>query len=200
MKKLVFDLDGTLVDPMPRDYLLYRDIMAELGHEVLPRDEYWALRRESSDLQLLLAMTAQGDLMFDFLRLRGVRSELTTYLIHDAVLPNVHRTLGELEQRYELHLMTSRRNEVTAVEQLQRLDLRRYFESVILTAGPKQPALVALGDIALVVGDTEHDVAPAQALNIPVVALTTGIRSRTFLERLRPTHTFDDIASILEVA
>lgn len=45
-----------------------------------------------------------------------------------------------------------------------------------------------LGADCAMVGDTEADVLAAQAVGIPVIALTCGIRSEAYLQRLKPDH------------
>jgi phosphoglycolate phosphatase-like HAD superfamily hydrolase len=48
---------------------------------------------------------------------------------------------------------------------------------------------------AWMVGDTEADILAGQALNIPTIALTCGIRSQTYLQRFVPTYVHRDLAS-----
>jgi phosphoglycolate phosphatase-like HAD superfamily hydrolase len=48
---------------------------------------------------------------------------------------------------------------------------------------------------AWMVGDTEADVLAGQQLGIPTIALTCGIRSRSYLQRLEPTRIHADLLS-----
>lgn len=48
---------------------------------------------------------------------------------------------------------------------------------------------------AWMIGDTEADILAGQAMNIPTIALTCGIRSQTYLQNFRPTHFHTDLAS-----
>ncbi|MBW4519233.1 MAG: HAD family hydrolase [Scytolyngbya sp. HA4215-MV1] len=46
---------------------------------------------------------------------------------------------------------------------------------------------------AWMVGDTEADILAGQAVGIPTIALTCGIRSRFYLKKFNPTHVYSDL-------
>ncbi len=46
---------------------------------------------------------------------------------------------------------------------------------------------------AWMVGDTEADILAAQALSIPCIALTCGIRSQLYLKKFQPNHICSDL-------
>ncbi|MBE9180773.1 HAD family hydrolase [Oculatella sp. LEGE 06141] len=48
---------------------------------------------------------------------------------------------------------------------------------------------------AWMVGDTEADILAGQAVGIPTIGLTCGIRSRSYLERFSPDHIHSDLLS-----
>lgn len=48
---------------------------------------------------------------------------------------------------------------------------------------------------AWMIGDTEADILAGQALGMPTIALTCGIRSQAYLQRFMPTHVHPDLAS-----
>ncbi|MEW6491035.1 MAG: HAD hydrolase-like protein [Cyanobacteriota bacterium] len=48
---------------------------------------------------------------------------------------------------------------------------------------------------AWMIGDTEADILAGQALSIPTIALTCGIRSRMYLKQFKPTHIHTDLLS-----
>lgn len=51
----------------------------------------------------------------------------------------------------------------------------------------------------LFVGDTEVDIETAKGLNIPVVAVTWGFRSKSNLEKLKPDYLVDSPAELIEL-
>jgi phosphoglycolate phosphatase len=48
------------------------------------------------------------------------------------------------------------------------------------------------------IGDTEADILAGQALAIPTIAVTCGIRSRRYVERLQPTCILSDLVSAVQ--
>ena len=48
----------------------------------------------------------------------------------------------------------------------------------------------------LVVGDTEEEITAARTLNLPVVAVLTGLRDRPFLEALQPDLIVPSVAEL----
>ncbi|MEM9452323.1 MAG: HAD family hydrolase [Cyanobacteria bacterium P01_E01_bin.6] len=46
---------------------------------------------------------------------------------------------------------------------------------------------------AWMVGDTEADICAGQALGMPTVAITTGVRSPSYLKKFNPSYTFDTL-------
>ena len=48
---------------------------------------------------------------------------------------------------------------------------------------------------AWMIGDTEADVLAGQSLGVPTIALTCGIRSRSYLQQLEPTRIHTDLLS-----
>jgi phosphoglycolate phosphatase-like HAD superfamily hydrolase len=87
----------------------------------------------------------------------------------------------------------------TLVEEVERLDLTRWFTSIITSPGNKTEAISKLCNVKAVVGDTEHDILPAKRLGILAIGVSTGIRSRDALERLNPDHVFDQLTGVLGV-
>jgi phosphoglycolate phosphatase-like HAD superfamily hydrolase len=49
--------------------------------------------------------------------------------------------------------------------------------------------------LAWMIGDTEADILAGQAVGIPTIALTCGIRSQSYLERFTPTRIHRDLLS-----
>jgi phosphoglycolate phosphatase-like HAD superfamily hydrolase len=200
---IVFDLDGTLVDVAARDYAVYRDVLVEDGWTPLPCSEYWPLRRERTPLPDVLACTVPDATAYlaGFVVRRAARYESPRYLDLDTVLPEVATTLAGLAERYACVLITARRDAGSTRSQLDALDLARYFQAVHVADGNKAVPLRTLHRVALVVGDTEHDICLARDHGYPSFAVSTGMRSRQFLAAGRPTYLADglgDLAAVLQ--
>lgn len=200
MQNLVFDLDGTLIDVSRRDYQLYITGMLDIREDALDFETYWSLRRQAmSMLDIFRRHGIPEHALQYYLIARDARAEHVDFLVHDAVLENTHRVLSECCQRYECHLLSARHNEINMHAQIDRLDLSKYFKSAQLTKGPKLEALSRMQNVCAVIGDSEYDINPAKSLGLRSIAVTTGYRSREFLEALVPDHVFDDIGDVLSV-
>lgn len=198
---VVFDLDGTLVDVAVRDFAVYRDLLVEDGLMPLSFEQYWPLRREATALPTVLAHSSPEPIAYlpDFVARRSVRYETAPYLHMDVLLPEVARTLAAVGERYDCVLITSRTNAATTESQLSTLDLPRYFCAVHIANGDKAVALRTLAGVVLVVGDTEHDIRLGHDHGYPSFAVTTGIRSRRFLNDAGATYVADRLADVLDV-
>jgi phosphoglycolate phosphatase-like HAD superfamily hydrolase len=130
---------------------------------------------------------------------RAANYETSPYLELDVVLPGVGPTLRAVGERYDCVLITSRTNAVSAQQQLFLLALPDYFKAVHIANGDKSIPLRALRSVALVVGDTEHDIRLASDHGYPSFAVTTGIRSRRFLANAGPTYIGDQLWGVLDV-
>jgi phosphoglycolate phosphatase-like HAD superfamily hydrolase len=99
------------------------------------------------------------------------------------------------------YILSMRMDETAMRAQLHTLGLSSFFRDAVAVMGrSKHEALSKIPDACCIVGDTEHDIVAGQAFSMTTIAVTTGIRSREYLETLRPTHIVDDIIDVLDIA
>lgn len=204
---VIFDLDGTLIDVSKRHYAVYRDVLAELRGRALPLERYWELKREQARWPEILEASGLDDREAGaFVAEFRERIELPRYLALDAVFSFTHDVIQTLAS-HDIHLVTLRRSAFALQEQLSRLDLVRQFTTVLSDDG-ENGALASKVELirriprrtrALVVGDTEADVAAARQLDALAVAVTSGIRSANALMRSEPDLLVEDIRSVPEI-
>lgn len=195
--QLVIDFDGTLVDAGPRDYHIYLDVMGALGRPTLDFQTYWPLRRESTPLAQLLGDPTIVD---DYVKTRLAICENDLYLDLNEPFRGVDATLQRLREDYDLHLVSSRFDRIALLAELDRMRLRHRFVAVTTTTEGKIEVFRRLEGVVAVIGDTEHDVKPAKELGIKSIAVSSGIRSRKFLESLQPDvilESFNEVPSAL---
>jgi phosphoglycolate phosphatase len=195
---IVFDLDGTLIDARARLYRLFQHLAPE---SPLSFSEYWAFKRRGLSNAHLLA----DELVWDEAAIVGFTREwmrlieAPEFLALDEPMPGVADALARLAERAELHLCTARQLPAAAAAQLQRLGLRRWFKTVLVTEqhDDKQSVLARQlpqlrpGD--WMVGDTGKDMQAGRALGLRTCAVLSGFLDRDTLLLYRPDLVLDTV-------
>ena len=194
MNSLWFDLDGTLLDVSHRHYAVYCAVLGQWNETPLGFDEYWRAKREGN-VPVSQANTEE------FKRLWLEWIERRDLLRLDRVLPGARELLGTLGRENKLTLVTLRQSPEALREQLQRLELDRAFSKVLTARGgaEEKARLIRQGGAAptgWLIGDTEADVMAAKLAGLKSCTVTWGLRSRAFLEKLKPDSLADDFSGV----
>jgi len=203
MNVLVSDLDGTLIDIRRRDYCAYVHALAQIGEEPMAEDAFWMARREGTRIVDFLSdrVTADGrDAVLNAFVDVVESDELLGLdpLFGDTVpFLTAARTSG-----WQIVVCTLRRRPEAAERQIESLGLRTLVGDVcVLEHGEEGPKAATLMHYApartVMVGDTESDIASARRAGVPVYAVTTGVRGRTFLEQHGPDVIADSLTELL---
>lgn len=210
---LLFDFDGTLVDVSRKYYATYVSFVRKHDGRVLPFEEYWPAKRAGiGESELLrrsgLERVAGADLR-DHVR---ATIEEPAQLALDRPFEATVRTLSTLSGNHPCHLVSMRRNHDRLLEQVERLELRRFFASVIRPSSfpddPGMPAGRAKADTlrgldvarpALIVGDSGMDILAGQALGIRTCGVTTGVRDAQCLLAYRPDYVLDALEQLIPI-
>lgn len=207
--KIFFDLDGTLIDVAPRHYRVYCEVTESFGGKPMDQQEYWSLKRDKTKWPALL--TASGlpvDIEFEYLKKFISKIEDPRYLDMDQLYPGAIETLTKLSSAGECYLVSLRRNEQNLLGELSRLGLTKFFSEILSghsenDGSDVKTAIIQkkLGDDrGVIIGDTEADILTGKSLGMRTVALTSGIRSESFLTALSPDYlveTIGDVASLV---
>lgn len=204
---IFFDFDGTLADPSERHYEVYQTVVHEMGGAPLSKAGYWGEKRNKTGWEnILRASNLEPRHKQEFIDRFILLIEDTSYLELDELLPGVRDTLEKVSENNKCYLVSLRRNNKNLLYQLRYLGIDKYFEEIISghseTDGSDVKAAIIrskLSDNNLVVGDTEADILAAKSLGIPVVAMTTGIRDKSYLSMLEPNYILDSIRGLQAV-
>lgn len=187
--RLLFDLDGTLVDSAPAITAALARFLEEAGRPALAEPQVRLLIGDGAPVlvERALALTgapAAGETLATEIR-RYVAILEQTPLAPDAAYPGVAETLAALRGRgWPLALVTNKPAGATR-QTLRWTGLDGLFDAVQCGdsgAGLKPspgPLLAALGrlapaDRAAMIGDNAHDVAAAHAAGLPAIAVAYG--------------------------
>lgn len=205
--KIIFDLDGTLIDISERHWSVYKDILQAMHKQSLKKDEYWALKRENVSWPEILAKSdIASDQTEEFLLQFIQKIETIEWLKVDTPFKETKNVLEHLSQ-HELYLVSLRHNHANFLKQIEWLGIKDYFISIHSghtddSGHHKKHEIIkeiVSGEKAIIIGDTETDILAAQALGLPSVAVSSGIRSEIFLQNLNPTHLIENITQFPEL-
>jgi phosphoglycolate phosphatase-like HAD superfamily hydrolase len=220
--RIITDFDGVIVDLADRYYHIYllrldRVRLPGQSVRVLTKDEFWALKRQQvQDLQFAIESgltIAQAD---TFVGLRDRNAPQLEYLHLDRIIPSAIPALAQIQSNgIELVLMTMRRTCELKVA-FDRFNLGRFFphpycyclSDTHQKLGDIQDKTnlmtIALTDLGTdentwMVGDTEADILAAQAHQIEVIGVRSGIRDRNSLEQYRPNAIVPNLAAAVDL-
>jgi phosphoglycolate phosphatase len=223
LKLTVFcDLDGPLIDVSRRYYKTYQLAIAETqahfqarGRSLLltPLSEaqFWQMKQErmpDADIAFFSGLRHDEIELFLANVLEIVNQPIL--LQEDQLQPGVRQSLAQLRQHSVQLSLVTLRCQIEAQQLLQELDLAHHFDYICGAedrfsayqnyAEGKQAILEELirnakddSSAFWVIGDTEADILAGQALGLSTVALTCGIRSHAYLQRLEPTKVLPDL-------
>jgi phosphoglycolate phosphatase-like HAD superfamily hydrolase len=178
------------------------------------KEQFWHMKQNRvADVEIAMRSGLQGEAINFFLgRVIEIVND-SELLRQDRLQPGVSWALALLHsQGFKLVLVTLR-CQSQATQILRNYGLTRLFSGIYGTGdsdaayqnnadGKTQLLEVAIAEqshfpegqtSAWMVGDTEADLLAAQALSIPSIALTCGIRSQLYLKQFQPNHIFSDL-------
>ncbi len=175
---LIFDLDGTLIDSRPRLYQLFQELVPS---STLTFEAYWGMKRSrTSNEAILSTMFGFNQAAINHFVVKWMELiEAPRFLAVDKVFSRVHEALDRLGTQANLHVCTARQDSQAAVMQLQRLDLRRFFATVMVTEQKrtKRESLEHICDLGpqdWILSDTGSDILVGQELGIKTCAVLSG--------------------------
>jgi phosphoglycolate phosphatase-like HAD superfamily hydrolase len=168
---------------------------------ILDFETYWSFRRERVPLFNILSIN--NNLENQFLNIyvseREKLIESAEYLELDNLFSYSLKVLDQIHHRYNCYLVTSRLMKEETIKQIDQLNLTKYFKEIIITDQNKLAAYSQISNLSMIVGDTENDIIPANKLRVKSFAVSSGIRSSQFLEKLNPTYLSYSLEYILDV-
>lgn len=189
VSRVVFDLDGTLVDSAPDLAAAMNHVLASMGRAVLPASSVRTMVGAGAQALILRGLEATGGVPEDFAMAPALERFLAWYganIVHETrTFPGAEALLGELAAAgLALGLCTNKPQALTEAL-LEGLGLARWFGCVAGAdaVAARKPDPAHLGHVlarldgegpALMVGDTATDVAAARALGLPVILVDFG--------------------------
>lgn len=203
---VVFDLDGTLVDTAPDLTATLNHVLGEIGHDPVTSEDVRPVVAYGGRRMLKISLERAGDDASENRLDELIKVYLAHYREHLAdasqPYPGVLRCLDWLTfQGVRLGVCTNKYEHLT-FSLLDRLDLERYFHAItgadtFEVRKPHPDHLTRTiemaggrADRAIMIGDSETDIATAKAAGVPVIAVTFGY-SDVHVENFDPDALMD---------
>ena len=198
-RALAMDLDGTLIDPKPRQIAILETVLGESRLEPPALERWWDAKRDGADTERALCeLGFAPEPARELAAAWRARIEDPATLRLDPLLPGVVDALEALAA--PPLVLTARRYADRVQEQFRALGLDRLANGLVVVdpaeaAEAKGRALREHGARAFV-GDTESDAEAARLAGVAFAAVCTGQRSRAYLEALG-LNVFDALGQAL---
>ena len=222
MLRLITDFDGPIMDVSDRYYWVYQYCLAQARHPGqvvyrLSKAEFWQMKRARVPEQQIGMRSGLNEVQaVEFARLRRVTVHTRPYLAYDSLIPGSVAALEKIQQAgADIAVMTMRRTwELGYV--FQRYNLERFFpanrcyclsDHYVKNSDVKDKPLLMARAIAelppahetWMVGDTEADIVAAKTYGVKVMAVLSGIRDRSQLERYEPDLIVNNLSEAVDL-
>lgn len=199
MARIVFDLDGTLIDSAPDIHGIANAVLAEEGLEPISLEQTRAFIGNGAQVFISRLRAARDIPDSEQTRLyEGFVGRYDTAVTLTRPYAHVPQTLSHLvEQGHRLGICTNKPIRPTHAV-LQHLGLDQFFETIwggdsLLVHKPDPAPLFAAFEAlgsgpALYVGDSEVDAETAQRADVPFLLFTEGYRKRPVEEMPHHQH------------
>lgn len=183
---------------------------------VLDKDQFWQMKQNRiPDVEIAMRSGLRHEQIDLFLQ-RVVHIVNQPALLHkDQIQPGVRWALSLLHAQGVRLILVTLRCQAQATQILHSQGLLSLFTDIrgmqdqnaayhnqsdykaqLLTQVMADYAADGVNrDTAWMIGDTEADILAGQTVDVPTIALTCGIRSKSYLQRFAPTRTHSDLLS-----
>lgn len=209
---IIFDLDGTLVNPFERQYQIHLLLSKKYNLYPLPYREYVNTKRKLMP-ELFYAKNMQALIKNKYLKERELLLENFTLLKLDKIYPHAEATLSMLKSKHTLFLVTVRRRRDTLMQQLKFLGLSKYFSKIVspplslLNKKPEELKQLLLDSLLkkhtkdkfIIIGDTEADILAGKKSNMQTIAVCNGLRTEKYLKSFSPDYIIESIKDVRKI-
>ena len=197
MRKIFFDLDGTLIDASDRLYRLFCDLIPECNFS---KEEYWNLKRQRINHKMIIEQYFPEYSFEEFDKQWMSLIETDSYLNLDKIYDGNYVILDKLQKTNELYLLTARQSKEKLTEELKKFKLQKYFKKILLTENKKTKADLLqeteLNENDIFVTDMGKDIQISNDLGLKSIAVTWGFMDKNNLFAYNPEYIYDKIEEL----
>lgn len=196
MRKIFFDLDGTLFDSKTRLYKLFQHLVPS---STLSFNNYWDLKQNKvGHEQILIEKFGYQKEQFQIFTSTWLELiEEPEWLALDTPFEGINDFLLEAKKKNTLYVVTSRQFKNLVNRQLRSYELDSLFADILVTEQKKEKAeLIRTLNISpqdWIVGDTGMDIKTGKSLGLKTCAVLTGFLNRKSLLEYKPDILVDKV-------
>ena len=202
--KVIFDLDGTIIDSSERMYRLFCKLVPQCR---LTKEEYWEYKRNKGNHKKLIETKYPEVDFYEFNSKWMALIETDEYLDMDKNYPDTIEVLDKLKVNHTLYLLTARQSKTKLMVELRRLGLLGFFDKVMATEGQctKEKLLeqeikktLGLADKSnIFISDMGKDIQLGKKIGYYCIGISHGFMSRSRLLRYEPDEIVGELVEIL---
>lgn len=204
---IFIDLDGTIIDVSDRLYLVHSETLKNLGYKPISKTRYMAYRRNKLEERKIISRHYDSKIFRRYNTLRLKKIESPEYLKYDKISKRNYLTLQELSTFHNLILITQRKSRKNLMLQLESLNLRQFFVAILIIPSIKDKHRKAkkiksnayFSKKSVLIGDTEDDILSAKKLGIQSIAVSDGLRTKSFLSNLKPDYLVNALYDVMKL-
>lgn len=189
---IIFDLDGTLLNPFPRIYNIHVDLSHKYHLSPLSFQKYRQMKRNKIP-EISLIQSRSLNIKKSYEKERKRLLENIRYISFDTLYPFTLDVLKILKKNHYLYLATVRKNKKILMDQLCNLKINNYFDRVLVPKSKEDIKISSQREETIIVGDTEADILVGKKFNLITIAITYGMRSKNMLLKLKPDYIIDNL-------
>jgi len=191
MAMIICDFDGTIIDPSERLYKVYSNCCSLLKIKPLSQKRFINLKRSGkSEVEFISPVKAREK----YRKIFKEKIEEKKYLRLDRIYQYAKDFLEDNYKKNEIFLMTNRQNRKNLFWQLDYLEIRKFFQKIILAKEANKSLQFLKSRHLYFIGDTELDIKLGRKLSAFTIAVDYGLRTRRYLKNFKP----DKIVSFLK--
>jgi phosphoglycolate phosphatase len=187
---IFFDLDGTLLDSKERLYYLFQHLVPECKFSF---EEYWKLKRNKIAHKEILKSNFfySDEAYFNFEKAWLDRIELDEWLKLDKPFEGIDSFLKKLRNRHDLHVVTERQFEHSALKQIEQNGWSGMFETILVTCQKIEKSQLIKAKVKIssedwLIGDTGKDIQTGKQLGMHTAAVLSGFLNKKKLQEFYP--------------
>lgn len=206
---IFIDLDGPILNNLPRLYHIYFDLILSLGFKPLAKYDYWRLKRDRVKEEVILNKSGcfEKQIIQFYINRRFKDIEKRECLSLNELTVYCYESLKFLSKQGVLVLLTTRKSKRNLMWELRQKKLLEYFKKILCgfdnTVSPWQVKLDLINKYIgcvnksdIIIGDTEAEILCGKKLGIYSIGIVNGIRNFEQLSLLKPDRIVRNLTDI----